>query len=149
MYVQEKKGLVSILSALIVFSVYAWYMSGMYNEGRLEGPEASSLIGMSFLALVGASIAVNIVVMTVFTIIHSIVTREHDHLITDERDQLIELKCMRVAFITFSMLFVAAMALLALEALAPHLVFLLIIAAMYLAHIFGDVVRLILCRRGF
>ena len=149
MYVQEKKGLVSILSALIVFAVYAWYMTGMYQEGRFDGPEASSLIGMSFLALIGASIAVNIVVMTVFTIIHSVMTGEHDHLITDERDHLIELKCMRVAFVTFSVFFTASMALLALETLAPHLVFLVIIAAMYLAHVLGDVVRLVLCRRGF
>ncbi len=146
---QEKKVAVSLISALIVFALYAFYMFGMFQEGRFDGPEASSLVGKSSFVLIGASIVVSIVVQIVFAIIHAIATRENERFTSDERDKLIELKAMQIILITFSVVFLASMGVLALEMLLPYMVFLLIILSMFVANIIGDLAKLFLYRRGF
>ena len=146
---QEQRVAVSLITALIVFTAYALYMFGLFQDGRFEGPDANSLVGKSTFVLIGASIVVTIVVQILFAIIHAIVTRERDDYIVDERDRLIELRSMKVGFIAFSIGFVAAMGLLALDMLAAYAIFLLIIASMFLANVVGDVTKLFLYRRGF
>ena len=146
---QEKKVAVSLISALIVFALYAFYMFGMFQEGRFDGPGASSLVGKSSFVLIGASIVVSIVVQIVFAIIHAIATREYERFMTDERDKLIELKAMQITLITFSVGFLASMGVLALEMLVSYMVFLLIIFSMFVANVVGDIPKLLLYRRGF
>ena len=124
-------------------------MFGMFQEGRFDGPGASSLVGKSSFVLIGASIVVSIVVQIVFAIIHAIATRENERFTSDERDKLIELKAMQIILITFSVGFLASMGVLALEMLLPYMVFLLIILSMFVANIIGDLAKLFLYRRGF
>ncbi len=146
---QEKRVAVSLISALIVFALYAFYMFGLYQDGRFDGPGASSLVGKSSFVLIGVSIVASIVVQIAFTIIHAIVTREYERSMTDERDRLIELRAMKITLIAFSVGYLASMGVLAFEILLPYMVFLLILISMFVANVLGDIAKLFLYRRGF
>lgn len=145
---QEKRVIVSLITSLILFVFFAFYMFGLHEQGRLVGPDVYSLIGKSFFLLIGGGIAVSIVVQILVTIIHAIVTKGYEPMLNDERDKLYSLKCMQIILLIFSVGFMASMALLALEMVAPHIVFLLIIFSMFIANFIGDLVKLFLYRGG-
>ncbi len=94
MSIQEKNICVSLISAITIFAFYGVYMFGMYQEGRFAAADANSLVGKSVFVLIGVSIVVNIIVQIIFTIINSIVTKECEVPISDERDKLIDFKGM-------------------------------------------------------
>lgn len=98
--------------------------------------------------MIGIGILVRIGVQIVFSIGHAIATREDEDMVTDERDKLIELKAMQIAFVSFSVGFLALMGILAMSMLVPYMVILLTIACMYGASVIGDVAKLALYRRG-
>jgi len=145
---QEKNITVYISTTLLVFSIYGVMLFGMYQEGRFTEPDATHFLGKSILILIAASIAVNIVVMILFSIINAIVTKECDHPMSDERDKVIELKGMKCSYIVFSIGFVTAMGLLALGSL-PIFVIILIVYCMAIGDIAGNLTRLFYYRRGF
>ncbi|MEH6630754.1 MAG: hypothetical protein V7776_08010 [Halopseudomonas aestusnigri] len=145
---QEKRVTVSLITSLILFVFFASYMLGLHEQGRLAGPDVYSLIGKSFFVLIGGGIVVSIVVQILVTIIHAIVTKGYEPMMNDERDKLFSLKCMQIILLIFSVGFVASMALLALEMVVPHIVFLLIIFSMFIANFIGDLVKLFLYRGG-
>ncbi len=99
--------------------------------------------------MIVVGVGVRIVVQAIFSVIHTKLTQEKDRPVNDERDKLIELKGMQIAFITFSVGFLALTALLALNMLVPYTVILLTIAGLYLASIVADSVKIFLYRRGF
>jgi hypothetical protein len=146
---QEKGAIVSLISALIVFVLYALYALDLYQDGHFSGPEASSLVGKSAFLMIIVGIGVRIVVQILFSVTEAIVTQEKDHPVTDERDKLIELKGMQIAFISFCFSFLALMGILALDMLSPHMVILLTILSLYLASIVADSIKIFLYRRGF
>ena len=146
---QEKRVAASLISALIVFALYAVYMFGLHQDGRFTDPDASALVGKSAFVLIGVSIVVSIVVQIGVTILHAIVTRECERSMTDERDKLIELRAMKITLIAFSIGYLASMGVLALEMLLPYMVFVLILLSMYVANVLGDISKLFLYRRGF
>ena len=146
---QEKSVVASLVSALIVFAFYALYVFGIHQEGRLVGPDASSLVGKSSFVLMVATIAVTVVVQVALSVIHTAVTKESETILTDEREQLIALKSMQVSSTTFSLGFLASMGILAFEVWAPYAVFLLIITSMFVGMIAGYIAKLILYRRGY
>ncbi len=138
----------SLVSAIIVFAVYSYYMFGLYQGGAFEGAGASTLVGKSAIVLIVASIIAHVVVRVAFMVLNSMVTREVEPLIVDEREELIELKAMKIESIAFGICFVTSMIVLAL-ALAPvYVVFLLIIASMFATSFLGALVKLYLFRRG-
>jgi uncharacterized membrane protein len=146
---QEKGAIVSLLSALIVFVLYTFYALDLYQGGYFNGPEAGSLVGQSAFVMIIVGIGVRILVQILFSVTEAIVTKEKDHPVTDERDKLIELKGMQIAFIFFSFSFLVLMGILALDMLSPHMVILLTILGLYLASIVADSIKIFLYRRGF
>lgn len=146
---QEKSTVVSLISALIVFMLYSLYALTMYQDGSFNGPEASILVGKSAFLMIVVGIGVKIVVHILFSVIHAIVTQEKEQPVNDERDKLIELKGMQIAFIAFSFSFLALVGTLALDMLSPHMVILLTILGLYLASILADSIKIFLYRRGF
>ncbi len=145
---QEKRVTVSLITSLILFVFFTFYMFGLHQQGLLAGPDVYSLIGKSFFVLIGGGIVVSIVVQILVTIVHAIVTKGYEPLMNDERDKLFSLKCMQIILMIFSVGFVVSMGLLALEMVAPHIVFLLIIFSMFIANFIGDSVKLFLYRGG-
>ena len=143
---QEKKVAVSLVGALVVFAIYLFYVSGMVQDGRLEGPDAGSLVGRSALWLIGGSIAVSIVLQILFVIINGALTRERNFGVSDERDRLIELKAMQIILILFSIGFLASMAVLAAGWFAPPLILVMIVSVMMFANLVGDLVKFFIYR---
>jgi len=147
---QEKRVAVSLISSLIVLALYIYYGAGLHNSGALDGPEASHLVGRSAFIMIGAGIVVSIVIHILFTIVHTVATGEQaGEDSADERDKLIELKAMQIAFVTFSFGFMALLGVMAFGDIGPYLVTLLTIACLYGASILSDCIKLVLYRRGF
>lgn len=146
---QERRAATTLVTQLIVFSIYAVTMLNYMVAGRFDAPDGFTFIGRSVFVLIAASIVITIIARILLAIGTAIVTREDDQeSFTDERDRLIELKSMKISFTTFSTLFVAAMAVLALTLAMPTTVLLLIIVAMFLSSVVGEAVKLVLYRRG-
>ena len=146
---QERRVVVSLISALIVFAVYAYFMVGYYQDGRFDGPGAGSLIGKSTIALIVAGIVASIVLQIVFAIGHAVATKEHERILTDERDKAIDLKAMQIGYLTFSVGFLVSMIVLATEMASAPMVLIIIVVSMFASSVVGDVVKLALYRQGF
>ena len=147
---QEKRVAVSLISSLIVLALYIYYGAGLHSSGALDGPDANYLVGKSAFIMIGVGIAVSIVTHIIFTIIYTVTTgRQDEENGTDERDKMIELKAMQIAFVTFSFGFMALLGVMTFGDIGPHLVILLTIACLYSASILADCIKLALYRRGF
>ena len=146
---QEKRVTVSLLSSLIVLALYIYYGAGLHGSGALDGPEASYLVGKSAFVMIGVGIAVSIVIHIIFTIVHTVTAgRQDDESGADERDKLIELKAMQIAFVTFSFAFLTLLGVMTFGSIGPYLVILITIASRYGASILADCIKLALYRRG-
>jgi len=125
---QERRSIVNLISTATITAVYALYMLQRYPEGDAYSPEVFRFWGAFFLILIPVSIVARVGVYILFSIINTIATQEEEPTITDERDQLIELKASRNALYTFTMGFMLAMAVLALEE-PPATMFIILIGA--------------------
>lgn len=111
----SKKAIVSGISSIAVFIFF--YLDVMEKTASLSVGSFASLKqwGMFFIYLLLAEIAVKIIVMIIFNMINTMITRESEPTIVDERDQLIELKAVRNFCFTFAAGFFLAMSALALN----------------------------------
>jgi hypothetical protein len=146
---QQKNIYISLITSIIVFALYGFYMFKMYQEGSFDGTDASSIVGKSIFVMIGASIVVTIIMHIIFAIIIAIITKEEDeNTMSDERDKLIELKGLQIFVVTFSIGFVGSMGALALG-MESYLVFFLIIFSMFFGNIVSDISKLFFYHRGF
>lgn len=95
---QERTILTSLISALICFSIYLYYMNGLYVAGDFNGAEAGALLGKSVFYLVGLSIIVTIITTILVSIGNAIITGEKNKDLADERDGLISQRGIKVSF---------------------------------------------------
>ncbi len=146
---QEKNVAVSLISGVIVFALYAYFTRQMYQAGVFEGPGAGAQIGKSILWLIFGGIIVHIIAQIIFSIAHAIITKEaKPSSVVDERDRLIELRALRVAYYIIGAGFVGAMIALALEQ-TYFLTFNIMIFSFFAASVVEGLVQLFLYRRGF
>lgn len=88
---QHKTAITSLITSLIVYSIYAFIVIPIYLSGGFAGAEGARALGWAVLAVLGAAIIVNIFATIVFNIIHAIVTRQpKPSFVIDERDRLFE-----------------------------------------------------------
>lgn len=144
---QDAKYATSFVTTLPVSLYYAYRVQGLYAAGYFDGPDGMMLAGRAILILIGAVVAINIlaqIMLAIFTVIvgSEMETRE------DERDKLIELKAMNLAFTLFSIGFLASFVALAFGRPAFE-VFHGIIFSMVLCGLIADLIRIRLHRRGF
>jgi hypothetical protein len=145
---QQKNIYISLITSIIVFAVYGFYMFEMHHEGSLDGPDASSIVGKSIFVMIGASIVVTIIMNIIFAIINAIITKEEEeNTMSDERDKFIELKGLQIFVVTFSVGFVGSMGALALG-MESYMVFFLIIFSMFIGNIVGDISKLFFYHKG-
>jgi hypothetical protein len=145
----EKRSVASIVSTLLVFGTYYAAMIWMYQDGRFEGPDAASLIGLSILILIACAIAFNIVVTILFSIVFAIAEGDsHPSFVVDERDKLIELKGLRISAYLVGAGFVLSMAALALGQ-PVFLVFNFIVSSFAFGDVISNIAKLRMYRRGF
>ena len=145
----EKNTITSLLTGLVVFIVYCFKMYHLYLEGRFEAADAGVLMGKSVLYMIAGSIIATIILAIIIAIVSAIVTQDANpsHLV-DERDKLISLKAMQFSFIVFSLGFIGAAVGMVFE-LPPLFAIFLIVTAMFVSSIAGDVYKLISYRRGY
>lgn len=140
---EHKNIYISLITTIIVFIFYSFYMYGKYLEGQFNGPDASSMVGISVFILIGASIVMTIIVHILFAIFVAIITQKEPEkeTIRDERDKLIDLKGLQIFVLIFSFGFVGSMGALAFG-VASYLVFVSMIFSMFLANVFSDIAKL-------
>jgi uncharacterized membrane protein len=145
---QEKRSIASLIATLLITPLYALYMLQRHPQGNLYSVETFRFWGAFFIILIPVTIVSKIAIHILFSILNTIATREEEPSITDERDRLVELKAVRLSTIVFSFGFVVAMVALLLDA-TPPIMFIILLAAGFVAEIISDLMQFFLYRRGF
>lgn len=137
-----------LISSLIGAVLYFVYVVQQYQEGSLNSATITSSWGIAVLVVIGIQIVLSIVSAILVSIGLAIKEREEVPELSDERDQLIELRANRISFSVFGVGFLIAMITLAAGA-APLVMFNLIVFSLFAAAISGYVSQLYRYRRGF
>jgi len=148
---QEKNITVSLVTSTLILGFYLIRISQMFQGDGLISTNLFRLWGI----VIGLTIITNILgtILThiVSAIIEAIKTGEEDSKIEDfedERDQLIDLRGTKVAYIVSSIgVFLSMLAFVLGQ--PPLVMFSLLIFSGLVAQIIGDISRLVLYRRGF
>ena len=146
---QEKNITVSLVSHLFILTYYLINLFPIIQSGEWI---ASKLYGL-WAIVIGVNILVTIIgtIMTniLLTIVEAIRSQKYEdpRYITDERDHLIELKGIRVSYVTFSVgVLISVFAFIFGQ--PPLMMISLIFVFSILAEIIGDIAQIILYRRG-
>lgn len=144
---QEKKSIVSLISAMIIFGTYSLYMYPKYPGGSLESTEILRYWGSFVLIMILISILAHILISIIFNIVFRITTGEKEPTFADELDKLIELRAMRNSFFVFVLGFLLAMGLLVVGQ-PLHVMFMVMIASGFISDVTGSVTKLYHYRKG-
>jgi hypothetical protein len=144
---QEKKSIVSLISAILIFGAYSLYMYPQYPQGGVESIETFRYWGSFVLILTVISIIAHIIISIIFNIVFRITTNEREPKFADELDKLIELKAFRNSFFLFILGFLLAMGSLIIYQ-PPHVMFIILILSGFLSDVTGSVTKLYHYRRG-
>ncbi|WP_379137934.1 hypothetical protein [Paenibacillus sp. sgz500958] len=143
---QEKKSIVSLITAILIFGSYCAYMYPKYPEGA-GMTEALHYWGSFVLVLTLVSIVAHIIISIIFNIIFRMTTGEKEPNFADELDKLIELKSNRNGFFVFILGFILAMGSLVLDQ-PVQVMFVILIAAGFISDVTGSVTKLYHYRKG-
>ncbi|WP_410511457.1 hypothetical protein PaeBR_15380 [Paenibacillus sp. BR2-3] len=144
---QEKKSIVSLISAILIFGFYCLYMYTQYPEGGLGTAETFRYWGSFVLVLTVISIVAHIIISIIFNIVFRITTREKEPAFADELDKLIDLKATRNSFFVFVVGFLLAMGSLVMDQ-PLQVMFVILIASGFISDVTGSVTKLYHYRRG-
>ncbi len=148
MSLKETRILATLLSTIVVFTVFQINVIGKYDDGWFAGPDGGELIAQAILWLIGIQIGATILIQILATIAVAIATRQEERDIMDERDKLIELRALRFSFVIVGIGIVGSLIAMATGS-ELFWVFNAIIIAMTLGDLSGNALRLRLYRRGF
>jgi hypothetical protein len=143
---QEKKSIVSVISAILIFVSYCLFMYPRYPGGAVES-EILHYWGSFVLYLTLFSIVAHIIISIIFNIVFRLTTNEKEPAFADELDKLIDLKAFRNSFFVFVMGFLFAMGSLAFYQ-PLHVMFMILISAGFISDVTGSVTKLYHYRRG-
>ncbi|NQX46602.1 hypothetical protein HQN87_14775 [Paenibacillus tritici] len=144
---QEKKSIVSLISTLLIFTVYLLYRYPQYPNEVLDSKVTFHYWGSFILVLTLVSIAAHIVISIVFNIIFRMTTGEKEPAFADELDKRIDLLAFRNSFAMFVSGFLLAMGSLVIDQ-PLKVMFIVLIAAGFLSDVTGSISRLYYYRRG-
>jgi hypothetical protein len=144
---QEKKSIVSLISAVLIFVSFCLYMYPKYPAGGFESVEIFRYWGSFILFLTLVSIIAHIIISIVFNIIFRITTKEKEPSFADELDKLIDLKASRNSFFVFILGFLLAMGSLLVYQPSP-IMFMILIASGFVSDLIGSVTKIYHYRRG-
>ena len=144
---QEKKSIVSVISAILIFVSYCLFMYPRYPGGGVALSEVLHYWGSFVLYLTLFSIVAHIIISIIFNIVFRLTTNEKEPTFADELDKLIDLKAFRNSFFVFVLGFLFAMG--SLIFYQPlHVMFMILISAGFISDIAGSVTKLYHYRRG-
>jgi len=144
----ESRTVAYLISSLIGAVLYFVYVVQQYQEGSFNSAAITSAWGIAVLVVIGIQIVLSIISAILVSIGLAIKEREEVPELSDERDQLIELKANRISFSVFGVGFLIAMITLA-AGLVPLVMFNLIVFSLFAGAISGYVSQLYRYRRGF
>lgn len=144
---QEKKSIVTLISAILIFGCYCLYMYPRYPDGSTELSETLHYWGSFVLVLTLVSILAHIIISIIFNIIFRMTTGEKEPAFEDEMDKLIGLKSIRNSFAVFILGFLLAMGSLVIDQ-PLRVMFMILIASGFLSDVTGSVSKLYHYRRG-
>jgi hypothetical protein len=147
---QEKNITVSLFSHVLILGFYLVNLFQMVQGGGLVANSLFSLWAIVIVSTILVNIFASILTNIILSIVHAIRTRssEEEQFISDERDNLIGLKGMRISYITFSIGVLIAM-LTFVFGHPPLVMFAVIVFFSIAAEIIGDAAQVRLYRRGF
>ncbi len=145
---QENRIIGYLISVLLAVGYYSFQVFQKYQEGSFDLTTISSSWGSIALIAIAVQIVLSILMGILFSVIPASTRREKDISLSDERDQLIDLKANRISFSVFGIGFVLAMITLA-TGLPPLVMFNLIVFSLFAGAISGYVSQLYRYRRGF
>lgn len=146
---QEKNVTVALVSHLLILVYYVFNLLPIIQSGEW----VANKLYVLWLVVIGASILVTIIgsILTniILTIVEAIRSQKYEEprFITDERDHLIELKGIRIEYITYS-IGVLTSIFAFIFGQPPLMMISLIFAFGILAEIAGDIAKITLYRRG-
>ncbi|MFC0273686.1 hypothetical protein ACFFIX_20035 [Metabacillus herbersteinensis] len=144
---QEKKSIVSLFSAILIFGFYCLYMYPRYPGGGLESTETFRYWGTFVLILTLFSIVSHIIISIIFNIVFRITTREKEPAFADELDKLIDLKANRNSFFVFIVGFLLAMGSLFIYQ-PSQVMFIILIISGFISDVTGSVTKFYHYRKG-
>ena len=144
----ESRTVAYLISSLVGAVLYLAYAVQQYQDGSFNSDTISSSWGIAVLAVIGIQIVLSIISAILVSIGLAIKEREEVPELSDERDQLIELRANRISFSVFGVGFLIAMITLA-AGIAPLVMFNLIVFSLFTGAISGYVSQLYRYRRGF
>ncbi|RKN86137.1 hypothetical protein [Paenibacillus ginsengarvi] len=144
---QERKIVVSIISSLLIFSIYTLYVVQHAEEGSMTSDSDFSFWGSFILVLLPVSIAAKIMIHIVFVIFNKVATNEDGPSFEDELDKIIDLKADRISLYVFFLGFILSMIPLVTE-LPTYLTFLALIFFGFLSDLSGRIAQLYFYRKG-
>ena len=144
----ESRTVAYLISSLIGAVLYFVYVVQQYQEGSFNSATITSSWGIAVLVVIGLQIVLSIISAILVSIGLAIKEREEVPELSDERDQLIELRANRISFSVFGVGFLIAMITLA-AGLVPLVMFNLIVFSLFAGAISGYVSQLYRYRRGF
>ncbi|MBS4215183.1 hypothetical protein [Neobacillus rhizophilus] len=144
---QEKKSIVSLISAVVIFGTYCLYMYPRHPEGGLESLETFRYWGSFVLILTLLSIVAHIIISILFNILFRMTTGEKEPTFADELDKLIDLKANRNSFFVFILGFLLAMGSLVIFQPSQFMFMILIISG-FISDVTGSVTKLYHYRKG-
>ena len=120
MVYQEKRSIVNIISSLLIFAGYSYYIFQIKGDQNMPLINDFAFWAKFILILIPVTIVSKIIIYIIFSIINTIATREELPKLTDERDKLIELKSMRNSHFVFIIGFLISMFVLLSESTPVH-----------------------------
>jgi hypothetical protein len=144
---QEKKSIVSVISAILIFVTYCFFMYPRYPGEGVKSSEVFHYWGSFVLYLTLFSIVAHIIISILFNIVFRLTTNEKEPAFADELDKLIDLKAFRNSFFVFVVGFLFAMG--SLVFYQPlHVMFMILISSGFISDVTGSVTKLYHYRRG-
>jgi hypothetical protein len=144
---QEKKSIVSVISAILIFVSYCLFMYPRYPGKGVEYSEYFHYWGSFVLYLTLFSIVAHIIISILFNIVFRLTTNEKEPAFADELDKLIDLKAFRNSFFVFVIGFLFAMGSLVFNQ-PLHVMFIILISSGFISDVTGSVTKLYHYRRG-
>ena len=144
---QEKKVFVSIISNILIFTLYSLYAIKNAEEGSITSASDFSFWGSFILVLLPVSIVAKVIIHIGFVIFNKIATNEDEPSFEDEFDKIIELKADRISLYVFFLGFILSMVPLVSD-LPTYLTFLLLILFGFLSDLTGRIAQLYFYKKG-
>ncbi|MDK8643862.1 hypothetical protein [Niallia taxi] len=144
---QEKKSIVSIVSAVIIFVSFSFWMYPQYPIGGVLEDQFLPFWGRFVLLLTLVSIIAHIIISIIFNILFSVTTKEKQPSFEDELDKLIALKANRNSFFIFILGFLSSMTALVISQ-PLQVMFIILIISGFLADVTGSVTKFYHYRKG-